>query len=101
MCYFYHIHQASEQAETTRAYFKQHDGLMVSPVRFSPKKFEEYLQTGKSVFKMSMSYSCHQQLNKQDEVYEWFGGHRHSQGWLDVYTTWVAAKTHSEVPGLV
>lgn len=50
---------------------------------------------------MSMSYSCHQQLNKQDEVYEWFGGHRHSQGWLDVYTTWVAAKTHSEVPGLV
>lgn len=51
----YHIHQASEQAETTRAYFKQHDGLMLSPVRFSPKKFEEYLQTGKSVFKCQ----CH------------------------------------------
>lgn len=48
-----------------------------------------------------MSYSCHQQWNKQDEGYERFGGHRHSQGWLDQYTTCVAAKTHSEVPGLV
>ena len=29
---------------------------------------------------MSVSYSCHQQWNKQDEGYEWFGSHRHSQG---------------------
>lgn len=34
----YHVYQASEQAETTRASFKQNSGLMVSSVRFSPCK---------------------------------------------------------------